>query len=155
MTTSNLIIVLLFLMLTIPNGSRKAAFVYLIFYSFYIPWVVPLAAENDTGKYYYLLTSTFNFVVMSLLISKYFWVGFLSFVLIPVNFFGWILYENYYPPTTYDNIAKTIIFIQIVLLIVRGLNGLNHIYSRLPYGDWLVRAANLNGYQAYKTLYKS
>ena len=154
MTTVDLLILTLFVLLLRPVGSRKAAAVYLVFYSFYFPWVVPLAQNELTAKYYYLLTSALNLIVMFSVISKYFWVGVLSFALIPVNFFGWVLYENYYPPTTYDIIARIIIFTQIILIILRGLNGIGHMFSKLPYGDWILRAANINGREAYKILFK-
>ena len=154
MNISNLIIVTLFLLLTIPPSSRKAAILYLVFYSFYFNWIIPLTHKEELAHLYFAVNAAFDFVLMWLLLPKYFWVGVLSFALIPVNFFGWVLYENYYPPTTYDIIAKIIIFTQIILIIVRGLNGIGHIFSKLPYGDWILRAANINGREAYKILFK-
>ena len=82
---------------------------------------------------YYLYSAALNTVLGVILYSKYRVVAILSFSLILANYIGYLLSFYRYEPTVYDNICLTIIALQIIMLIFRGLlDGINIAYKFRP-----------------------
>lgn len=166
MNTVNVVIISLFVILLLFRSSRMAAFVYLCFYFVYINYVMPFAMDEqyeNIAYLFFIFTASLDVVILFLLIEKYFAVACLSGLLVATNILGWMLYENYYPPTIYGIIAKSIIFAQIILLFTRGLNGLfasSGIYwtdirgIKRANDSWLVRIADLDMQAANSTMFK-
>ena len=128
MSITEVLIIGAFLALLIPEQSRVAANVMLIFNLVYFLFVIDL-----DWNYYYITSATLNTVIGFILFSRYRIVAILSFLLIPVNFIGYTMYKYYYEPTIYDNICLTIIILQIVMLTVRGLlNGIDKRFNNGP-----------------------
>ena len=112
------IFIVLFLFLTISKDTRKAALVFLASYFIYQNLIIP--SEN---LMYYRLCALLSLCIGLLLIKSNFIVGCLSLFLIPTNLIGYFLYVKYYEPVFYDNMALTIVFLQIIILIIRSLHG--------------------------------
>ena len=116
----------LFLFLLKFKASRFAALIFLISFSIYFPFIMPM-----DGEYYYRISALKDFVMFLILINRHFWVAILSFVLIITNSYGFMIYEYGYDPYSYDIMCFIIITLQIILLMTGGLlNGVNR--SALP-----------------------
>ena len=111
-----------FAILAINKEVRNACGTFL--FAFLIYWVL-IFPEN--GGVYYHLAAWLNLGIGLAVINRHFVVGCLSFALIPTNLLGYLLYYKYYESTFYDNIALTIILLQILTLTIRSLHG---IYTR-------------------------
>ena len=108
-----------FALLAINKGTRKACMVYLVSYFIYSNLIFPM-----TGFYYYHFCALLSLVTGLIIINKHFIVGCLSLFLIPTNLIGYFLFYKYYEPTIYDNIALTIILMQLLTLTIRAIHGI-------------------------------
>lgn len=135
-----------FFALLIPEQSRIAANVILLFNFVYFLFVIDL-----DWNYYYIASATLNTAIGVILFSRYRVVSILSFLLIPTNFIGYTMYKYYYEPTIYDNICLTIIILQILMLTIRGL--LNGIDKRLN-NDSLVFLVNFDSNKNHAKIQK-
>jgi hypothetical protein len=88
-------------------------------YFVYDNLILPLDGFN-----YYHFCALLNLGIGLLIINKHFIVGLFSFSLIPVNLVGYFLFMKYYDPVIYDNIALSIISMQILILTIRSLHGI-------------------------------
>ena len=117
MTEYQIIIIWAFLALLIPHKTRFAAVVMLSFNFIYFEFVSNLGWEN-----YYHYSATISALVGVILYRQYMLVSLLSFLLIPTSIIGYLLCKNYYEPYIYDNICLTIILLQVLVLLSRGLS---------------------------------
>ena len=108
-----------FAILAIDKEVRSACFTFL--FAFLVYWVLVVP---ESGSIYYHLAAWLNLGIGLAIINKHFVVGCLSFSLIPANLLGYFLYYKYYESTIYDNIALTIILLQILTLTIRSLHGI-------------------------------
>lgn len=145
------IIILLYVLLLIPKASRFGAFVLIIETIIYYLFIKELP-----GEYYYSACAFLAAITAFVLSKTYLLTSVLLFSLISVNFFGWVLYENYYDPDLYD-IIYAIITVAIALSIIpRGL--INGVYNRIGalfIKYTLVRPTNSNGCEQGEILHKS
>lgn len=117
-----------FIALLLPKQSRFAAFVILVFNAIYFNYIISL----DWTKYY-LYSATLNTILGVILFKRYKLVATLSFLLIPINFIGYMLCLNYYDPYIYDNMCLIIILLQIIILTSRDLlDGVDRRYNNNP-----------------------
>ncbi len=117
-----------FIALLYPEQSRFAAKHILILNYFYFSFMF-----NADWDVYYLYSATLCTILGVSLYKRYRVVAILSFLLIPVNYIGYLLSFNYYEPTIYDNICLIIILLQIIMLTIRGLlNGIDRQYNYSP-----------------------
>lgn len=138
----------LFFILLNFKASRFAALIFLFSFSIYISFILNI----ESNEWYYKLSAFKELIVGFILIKRYFWVAFLSVLLIAVNSYGFMIYEYGYDPYSYDIMCFIIITLQIMLLTTRGLlNGVNR--SVLPF--WLVRLVNFDGFQSRVTMHKN
>jgi len=107
-------------LLCMNKVSFWGAFILLISYCFYYLLVVPLPDD------YYYSCSALTVFLVGLVLQKYYVVAAIcSYVLVPVNAVGFLLYDNNYEPTLYDNVCLVILIIQLISLLPKGLlNGL-------------------------------
>jgi hypothetical protein len=119
MDSMHYLFIALFLLLAISKDTRKACMVFLASYLLYKTLILPVS-----GFYYYHFCALLNLVIGFAIIKKHFVVGCLSFSLIPTNLFGYFLFMKFYDPTIYDNIALTIISLQLITLAIRSLHGI-------------------------------
>ena len=117
MTAYQLIIIWAFVALLIPHKTRFAAVVMLSFNFVYFQFISSLQWTE-----YYHYSATLPALVGVLLYRQYKLVSILSFLLIPTNIIGYLLCKNYYEPYIYDNICLTIILLQVLVLLSRGLS---------------------------------
>jgi len=110
------VFIVAFVVLLIPERSRLAAIVILVFNLIYFQFILPLDWEV-----YYHFSATLNTLLGVILYYRYKSVAILSFLLIPINVIGYLLCKNYYDPFIYDNMCFVVIALQIILLTVRGL----------------------------------
>lgn len=103
---------LAFVLLCFNKVTRLVALIFILSYAIYIPFILPLE-----GSIYYNWAATKDVAVGFLVISAFRAVGILSLSFVPINTFGYWLYESYYDPIIYDTICLSIIFVQIILLI--------------------------------------
>ena len=108
-----------FAVLVINKETRMASSVFLLSYLIY--YLVYSIIPDD---YYYHFCAILNLCIGLKIIKKHLIVGLLSFLLIPTNFLGLVLYTKYYDPLIYANIALTIIFLQIITLTLRAFHGM-------------------------------
>jgi hypothetical protein len=128
MNTTDVFIIGAFIALLFFEQSRVAAIIILIFNVIYFNFVID--AEWDC---YYLYSAALDTAIGVILYSRYRVVAILSFSLIIVNYIGYLLSLNYYESTIYDNIYLTIIALQIIMLIFRGLfDGIDRAYKFRP-----------------------
>ena len=128
MTLYQLIIIWVFVALLIPPKTRVAALVILAFNFVYFQFVLNLEWTE-----YYHYSATLAAVVGVILYRRYRLVSLLSFLLIPANIIGYLLCKNYFDPYIYDNMCLTIILLQIIVLLSRGLtNGISWGNKRNP-----------------------
>jgi hypothetical protein len=128
MSTLDQLIIGAFIALLFFNQSRRAAFIILIFNVVYYNFIIDMAWDS-----YYLYSAALNTVLGVALYSKYRVVAILSFSLILANYIGYLLSFYRYEPTVYDNICLTIIALQIIMLIFRGLlDGIGRTYKFPP-----------------------
>lgn len=141
----------MYVALLFPKASRYGALVLLTESIIYFLFIKDLP-----GEYYYMVCAFIATVTAFLLSKTHLLTSILLFSLISVNFFGWVLYENYYDPDLYD-IIYAIITVAIALSIIpRGLvngiyNGIRAFFIKYS----LVRATNSNGYEQSEILHKS
>ena len=119
MNSWHYLFIVLFSLLAISKDTRKACLVFLVSYFLYKYLILPVS-----GFYYYHLCALLNLIVGLVIIKRNFVVGCLSFSLIPANLLGFFLFMKYYEPTIYDNIALTIILLQLLTLSMRSLHGI-------------------------------
>ena len=125
------------MLLAINKGIREVCLIYLVSYLIYLNfilyvddiWYMRVCAlgdgvGTDCGIWYYRLCEILALATGSLIIKKSFIVGCLSFSLIGVNLLGAFLFWHRYPLTIYDNIALTVILLQLLTLSIRTLNGI-------------------------------
>ena len=131
MHTYQYIYIAMFAVLLIPKASRYGAFVFLAAFAIYVTFILPIDSAN-----YYKLSALKDFIISLLLMRCYFLIGFLSFVTIAANTYGFMIYEYGYDPDSYDIICLIIITLQLILLTTRGLlNGNNISACKL----WVVK----------------
>lgn len=113
------LIMLSFALLAINKEVRSACLNFLFAYLVYFALIFP-----ESGFVYYHLAAALNLCLGIVIIQRHFVVGVLVFALIPTNIIGYLLFINDYQPPFYDNIALTIILLQILTLTIRSLHGI-------------------------------
>jgi len=99
-----------------------------------------------------MASGTIEAAIAYLLNKRYRVIAYLGYLLIFVNFYGLILYNNKIGPLSYDVIYAIISVTQFIFLLARLIpNGLN----RLPAKHFVVRAVNFDSRGAYDRMYKN
>lgn len=97
---------------------------------FLIAWLYALACSTHnyflgdiSGVFYYLSAGAFDFIVLAIICiyAKPKWfsnqiIG-ISTISLILNFYGWIIYELYLPPTSY-NIAFNTLYLYAILILL-------------------------------------
>ena len=136
------------IVLLILNGAvRYAALVLSLSFVFYAIFIL-----NLSGEYYYAACAGLELLKGFLLNKKYRLVSYLCYLLILINYSGWVLYEFSYDPFVYDILCSVILIMQVALLIMQGLlNGVNRSYRHI----FVVRLINFDSGQARGTMFKN
>lgn len=135
-----------FIILMIPKQSREAAFVFVMAHSFYQVFVWHL-----DGNWYYASCAGLNFIIGMLLYKNYKLIGSLAFLLIGVNYLGWIMCEHYFEPAFYNYVCSVIILIQIMALIDKAAkNGIGLFINSVS----MVCRSNFAGHKVYGKMHK-
>lgn len=129
--------VLALFLLVFRRETFLASFVFLFSYLIYFSVCFLSAVPDD---YYYHFSALISFIICISLCYKYLVVAFLSCVNVGVNYYGFMLYESYQEPVSYNELFLMITFIQILLLSLRAFNGvirsdIRHIMVRTPDND--------------------
>lgn len=99
--------------------------------------------SNFSGAIFYVLVGTGEFLAGSAILLLYVRmgtvraVGYLFYAAMLFNFVGWALYENYFPPTIYNNLGVFVMVSQALAMIWRLL--LDAGIPRYIYHSWLLR----------------
>ena len=149
MSAYQYMIIFCYALLLISSPSRRGAVIILSAFLLYYLLVNPLE-----WKYYYAATALINTVAGFLLCKKYLAASICSFSLILINAYGYMLCYNYQPPDNYDNISLTILIIQLITMLPKGL--FNGIYSSGRNGKHtMVRAPDFDGGKARVIMYEN
>lgn len=122
MNTTQWVVFSIILLVFFVKANKTDAFILLCTYLYYIEFIIPLS-----DIYYYSGSALLNLGAgLSLhFINKN--AAICSYLLVPLNVIGYLLWYKYYPPTIYDNIALLILVLQLVTLLPKGaLNGLRY-----------------------------
>lgn len=122
MNASNYIPLIIFVALCVPNRTRYTSLVLL---SAYIIYTVILPYTNGFTRYAFIATLDLIAGVIILRNAKSLRlkaVGIFSLSFVLINAIGWLMYENYYPPTIYNNLCLYGIMLQTITLIMASIN---------------------------------
>ena len=147
MSTLQYIIIFFYFLLLLSRKSRQGALVMLL--SFFAYGVV---INNFSWEYYYASAGLLQLVLVMALSKRYLSASVCSLLLIVVNFYGFVICYNYYPPVSYDIACAAILIIQLLLIASKGL--LNGINTRGGIESFLVRVHNITSFKKDHVLSK-
>ena len=139
-------IITLMLTLLFNKASRAGAFYVLVSYALYY-----LFFDAVDGIYYYSLSAAVCYLCGIMLEDKNKVAAMCSYLLIPVNAIGFLIWSAYYPPLVYNFISMILLVIQAVSIIPRGRsNGLRCYFKYL-----MASSHGFNGTQQSATITKT
>jgi len=145
MNYSQWIIFFIIFLLLFNKASRVDAFILITAYIIYQSFVVDLSAV-----YYYSIAASLNLIVGLVIHSRNKYAAMCSYSLIFVNVFGYFLWYQYYDPDIYDNISLSILALQIITILPKGLlNGLGNIIKYI-----MAKSPIFNSIQSRVTMHK-
>lgn len=120
MNLLNLILLACLILLALPKRTRFTSSTLVGMFLLYQAFVV-----NLDGLLYYGGAATLDSLVAAFLLKaerRHVVVAYLAILSIFINFFGWVLYENYYEPMYYNTVSLTVSCIQVLVLLTDYAN---------------------------------
>jgi len=148
MNTERYILFVCIAILLMFRASRNGALILTIDWVVYLIFILPLDVD-----YYYAATAGINTLVGLVLCKRYIGVAICSFLFIPVNYYGYMLWYNYQLPDSYDNISLYLSIIQLLLIIPKGTY--SYVARRFSVKRPMVRAANFDSRDSCAKMHKS
>lgn len=132
--------------LLLYKASNNDAFILFVGYCFYF-----LTIGMFEGGYYYTGSALINMIIgLSLhFINRK--AAMCSYILVPVNMFGFLIWYSYSPPDIYNYIAISVLIAQILFVLPRGIqDGLRRCYKHI-----MAKHPVFNSNQARVTMHKT
>jgi len=148
MTIEQAVLLLCIVPFAIFGASKFGASVLLSEWLLYF-----ILINNLPGEYYYAATAGINTLVGIVLCKRYIGVAICSFLFIPVNYYGYMLWYNYQLPDSYDNISLYLSIAQLLLITPKGTY--SYVARRFSVKRPVVRAANFDSRDSCAKIHKS